>query len=122
VEILFGLGGHTIWAIRGFHPRYFLRFGHEDEASERILLQLIRDVYKPCALWRRVIVVVALRSIIPATPSLISAMEAAKHGSRCLSQDRALEELFAKLLSALRDFRDSLGGAVRCLEDAGDYN
>lgn len=84
-----------------------------DEASKRILTQLFRDIYEPCALWKRMIVAVALRSIIPATSSLVSAMESARQCLRCLSRDGTLEELIAKLVSAMQGFRDSLSGAVR---------
>jgi hypothetical protein len=52
----------------------------------------------------------------------MSAIETARQDSRCLSRDRTLVELFAKLVSALKGFRDNFGGAVRYLEDASDYN
>lgn len=64
VAISIDLGDHTLWAIRGFHPMYFLRSAPVGEASERILLQLFHDVYEPCALWKRMIVGTSSRALV----------------------------------------------------------
>lgn len=75
VAISIELGDHTLWAIRGFHPMYFLRSAPVGEASKRILLQLFHDVYEPCALWKRM--TTSVDDVISTSRALVDEIESA---------------------------------------------
>lgn len=110
------LGGHTLWAVRGFHPG-FHRFG-KDKVWEDVLVQLFNDVYGPCSVWKRKVVVAKFLSLVSGMKSTLSAMGSLLSVKEAVAQELRSHPALQELFLGLREYTDHLNAAISCLEDA----